>query len=513
MDENISRALAARKPAVKAAGGVVAAQNQRAADIGARVLADGGNAIDAAVATAFALGVIEPWMSGVGGGGFMVVHRAGQGTKVVDYGMIAARGLDPATYPLSGKQSGDLFGWPGVIEDRNLTGYHAIAVPGQVDGMATALKQFGTWSWDRILAPAIELAEQGLMVDWYATLLIASSARSLAKFESSRAAFLPGGLPPVTEWAGGITRVKLPNLAQTLARLAKAGARDYYEGEIAAKLVADLKAGGSPISAEDLRGYHARVVEPLVFDYGAAKLFAPGGLTAGPTYQRVLSSLAGKIHGPAPTPDSMVAFVQALSDAYAERLANMGDKESCTTNLCVADRHGNMVALTQTLLSAFGSKVLLPQTGVLMNNGIYWFDPRPGQPNSMAPGKRPLSNICPVFAMRDGKPWFALGGSGGRRIMPAVAQITSFLVDHGMDMDRAFHQPRVDYSGAPPVLVNAHLDAAIQAALAARFKTQAVPFSAYPMFFACPSGVMRLADGASVGAIEPSQAWASASGA
>ena len=121
---------------------------------------------------------------------------------------------------------------------------------------------------------------------------------------------------------------------------------------------------------------------------------------------------------------------------------------STTTHLNVVDRHGNMVALTQTLLSVFGSKVVLPSTGILMNNGIMWFDPRPGSPNCLAPGKRPLTNMCPVIARRRGKPWFAIGASGGRKIFPAVLQIASFLIDHGMTLEDAFHQPRIDASEA-----------------------------------------------------------------
>ena len=127
----------------------------------------------------------------------------------------------------------------------------------------------------------------------------------------------------------------------------------------------------------------------------------------------------------------------------------MGDKptNTCTTHFCAADSEGNMVALTQTLMSLFGSCVMLPKTGITMNNGMLWFDPEPNRPNSIAPGKRPLCNICPVVVTKDGKPWFCIGASGGRRIVPAVTQLSLMLIDRGLDVETAFHQPRIDVSG------------------------------------------------------------------
>ena len=150
-----------------------------------------------------------------------------------------------------------------------------------------------------------------------------------------------------------------------------------------------------------------------------------------------------------------------------------------------------MVALTQTLLSVFGSKVVLPSTGVLMNNGIMWFDPRPGSPNSLAPGKRPLTNMCPTIARRDGKAWFAIGASGGRKILPAVFQISSFLIDHGMTLENAFHQPRIDASGGDTVGVDPRLPDAIRSALAEKFPVSETELVVYPTNFACPSAVFR----------------------
>ncbi len=165
-----------------------------------------------------------------------------------------------------------------------------------------------------------------------------------------------------------------------------------------------------------------------------------------------------------------------------------------------------MVSLTQTLLSVFGSKIVSPQTGILLNNGVMWFDPRPGRPNSLAPGKRPLANMCPVVATRDGVPWFALGASGGRKIMPAVLQLASMLIDGGLDLESAFHLPRIDVSGEPQVSADARLAPAIVEALGARFEVRKVMPAVYPNLFACPSAVLRdPATGEACGMTDPLQ--------
>src|SRR5262245_49922815 len=206
--------LPPRKSAVISPRGVVAAQSRLAAAVGAGILASGRNAVDAAVATGFAMGVVEPWMNGLGGGGFMVVAKAdGSPPEVVDFSMIAPAALDPADYPLAGGTAQALFAWPAVKEDRNLKGYHSIAVPGQVEGMRLALERFGTLGWRQVLAPAIELAERGLPLDWYATLSIAVGARELAEFPAARALYLPDGLPPVPP-AEGVGHLPLGHLAR-----------------------------------------------------------------------------------------------------------------------------------------------------------------------------------------------------------------------------------------------------------------------------------------------------------
>lgn len=495
MSENFNRRQKITKAAVSGRGAVVA-QNTLAAEVGARTLARGGNAIDAAVTTAMAIGCVEPWMSGVGGIGYMVVWVARERRAyVVDYGAIAARRLDPGTYQvIPGKPAADLFGWPPVVEDRNLKGYHSIAVPGQVDGMATALQRFGTWSWRQVMEPAVELAERGMLCDWYATLLIATGAAYLSEYETSRATYLPGGFAPVVGWDGAPPRIRLGRLAETMKRLRDAGPRDFYEGELARKIVADLQAGGSPIAADDLAGYHARIVDPVSFERNGATIHTVPYLTAGPTMQRAFELLGDRTIGAgAPDAEAFVAVAEAMHTAYEERLRLMGDAHtpSCTTHFNAVDSEGNMVALTQTLLSLFGSRVMLPQTGIMMNNGIMWFDPEPGRPNSVAPGKRPLCNICATVVSKNGEGWFAIGASGGRRIVPAITQLIMMQVDRGLDVEMAFHLPRVDVSGTGPIRVNWDLPDEVKRAIAARRPIEEVPNMVYPLNFANPSCIRR----------------------
>ena len=508
------------KPAVAAAGGLVASQHYLASDIGAAVLADGGNAVDAAVAASLAIGTVEPWMSGLGGGGLMLIYNARERrVDAVDFGMVAPRGLDPARYPLIGGKGLDLFAWPAVLDDRNLQGYDAIAVPGYVAGIAAALENFGTRSWADSLAPAIELAEAGLAVDWYASLKILTGAATLAKYPESRKTYMPEGFPPIGEWGGPPPRIRLGNLARTLRRLAEAGPRDFYAGDIAQAIVADAAAGGSTLSAADLAGYSATILPAATARYREAVVHAAPGLSAGPTLQHAFAMLAERLApGSMPDEPAYAAYADCLLAAYADRLANLGDADetvqpSCTTHMSVVDGEGNMVALTQTLLSLFGSKVMLPETGIMMNNGIMWFDPRPGRPNAIAAGKRPLSNMCPAIVERADGFRFALGASGGRRILPAVLQLISFVTDYGMDLDAAFHSPRLNVSGTEVVTLDDRLPAPMIESLGARFTVVPECNGPYPALYACPNAVGRDGTGLNHGAAFVQSPWSKVSAA
>ena len=508
MRDQFSNAQQVRKPAVVSKGGIVAAQSRKAAEVGAEVLAAGGDCVDAVVATTFALGVLEPWMSGVGGGGAMVLYRARDDRyEVIDYGMRAPGSLLPENYPLTNDgAASDIFPWPRVKDDRNLHGPASIAVPGVVAGMEQAHRRHARLPWTELLAPSVDLAGEGLLVDWWTTLMIASVAADLRRYPASSAAYLQDGLPPNAQW-GIKSSVRLPQdrLKATLARLAAQGPRDFYEGDLARSIAADVQAGGGALSVQDLASFRAHLREPLAIPYRGGKVYATPELTCGPTLAHVLRLLQGSLRPGRGGPDAKAytAYAQALQSAYRERLQDMGDADgrralgaehlapACTTHFSVVDQEGNMAAVTQTLLSTFGSKYVLPQSGVTMNNGIMWFDPRPGGPNSLAPGKRCLTNYTPVLAQTAEGRRLAVGASGGRRILPAVTQMLSFVMDYCMDLDEAIHQPRIDASEGAVVIGDVRLPMQAQQELRARFDYEEARLQSLPMKFACPSAVLR----------------------
>jgi gamma-glutamyltranspeptidase/glutathione hydrolase len=514
-----------RKPAVTSKGGIVASQSRRAAEIGAQVLAAGGDCVDAIVATTFALNVLEPWNSGIGGGGAMVLYRAKENrTEVIDYGMCAPQSLRPADYPLSGAgAASDLFPWPRVKDDRNVHGPGSIAVPGVVAGMEEAHRRYARMPWKDLVAPSAVLAGEGLLVDWWTTVTISGSAADLRRYPASAAAYLKDGLPPTPPWGvKAETRLPQDTLKATLSHLAEAGPRDFYQGDLARSIASDIKADGGSLSVEDLAAFRAHLRAPLAIPYREGKVYATPELTAGPTMAHALRLLQQSLT-PTGAPDAgaYVEYALALQAAFRERLKDMGDADgkrslgaeylapACTTHFSVVDRHGNIAAVTQTLLSSFGSRYVTPHTGITMNNGIMWFDPTPGTTNSLASGKRCLCNYTPVIAeTKDGRR-LAVGASGGRRILPSVMQLVSFAMDYGMDLDAAIHQPRIDASEGAVVIGDARLPADVRKALATRFDYEESRVQALPQKFACPSVVMREGD-VNSGAVEIFQPWADA---
>ena len=504
-----------RKPVAASRGGVVVAQNGVAATVGAEVLAAGGSAVDAVVATAFALAVREPWNSGLGGIGFMVVHPPGGGrAEVVDFGPVSPAALDPAAFPLTGEVKTELFTWPRVEGDRNMHGPLSFAIPSAVRGYALAVERFGRTPWRDLLAPAAALARQGLPVDWWVTLKTASAAEDLRRYDESRRLWLPDGLPPVAPADGAAPPLANPRLAATLARLAEEGPDDFYQGEIAAAIAADVAAAGGVLSAADLADCRARLAPTLEIPYRGYSLHAARGLTAAPTLADVLDRLSSKRFPQAPDAVYFEALIDALQQAYHTRLEGLGDiapsGESCTTHITAIDREGGIAALTTTLLSSFGSRYVLPQTGILMNNGIMWFDPRPGLPNSLAPGKRALCNMCPLVGARDGRARFGTGASGGRRILAAVVQLTSFVVDFTMSPGEAAHHPRIDVSGESGIAIDRRLGEAIRQRLVTRPGATLVEHTAWPSLFACPNLVLRGEDGLNYGVSDVMSPWSAA---
>ena len=521
MPDQLSNLRYVRKPAIRAEGGIVAAQSRIAAEIGAEVLASGGDCVDAAVATGFALGVLEPWMSGVGGGGAMVLYRARENrVEVIDYGMRAPESLRVEDYPLTEGFASDIFPWARVKDDRNLQGPGSIAVPGVVAGMDEAHRRYARMPWKDLLAPSIRLAGEGLLVDWFTTVMISSASADLRKYPASAAAYLVDGLPPNAQW-GIRSTVRLPQdrLKAALTQLAARGARDFYMGDLAQSIAADVREAGGTLGASDLASFRAHTREPLKIPYRNGTVFATPELTAGPTLAHALSILQKDLRpGSEPEASHYAAYARATQFAYRERLNGMGDADgkralgaealapACTTHFSIVDREGNMAAVTQTLLSSFGSRYVLPQSGITMNNGIMWFDPVPGGPNSLAAGKRCLTNYTPVVASTADGRRLALGASGGRRILPAVMQTLSFVIDFGMDLDAAIHQPRIDASEGAVVIGDVRLKSEVQTALRAAFDYEDAHVHTLPGKFACPSVVLRQGD-VNFGAVDPAQPW------
>ncbi|WP_366656124.1 gamma-glutamyltransferase [Fodinicurvata sp. EGI_FJ10296] len=511
------------KPERHSDGGIVAAQNRQAAAAGAAVLARGGNAMDAAVTTAFTLSVVEPWLSGVGGGGFLLRADGATGAlDALDFSLVSPGALDPGRYPLAGGNDGDWFAWPAVADDRNLIGHESICVPGAVAGLAEALRRFGTITLAEALAPAIAHAEAGLAVDWFTSLALAIDAAGLARFPDSAALFLVDGRAPRAPDAGvrDLPRLPMPAKAAMLRRLAEAGATDFYTGQIAEGLVADLRAGGSAITMDDMAAYRPEWRAPLTAPYGGLELAAMPGLSGGPSFLHAMARLSDdpRISGAksdrTPGGAAALAYADAIRDAYADRLTRMGhDAQSpdpgCTSHISVVDRHGTMVSLTNTLLARFGSKVVAPSAGILMNNGMMWFDPRPNQPNSIKGGVRPLTNMCPLIATRQGRPALAIGAAGGRQIFPALVQLVSYLADFGMSLEQAFHTPRIDAS-SPTIIVNKAADPTVAGAIARTHPVRMVSDTLYPVHFAIPSAVARSPSGGTVGMAHPVSPWAAA---
>ncbi|MFC6582827.1 gamma-glutamyltransferase [Sulfitobacter aestuariivivens] len=281
-------------------------------------------------------------------------------------------------------------------------------------------------------------------------------------------------------------------------------------------MIADLQAAGGRHAIEDLQSYRATLTSASEHSYRGHRVFGAPRLTAGPTLNHALDLLT-EWHPDGTKPDATAyaAYDAALRTANAARYETMGDTDhepdpSCTSHFNVVDAAGNMVAVTQTLLSIFGSRLMLPTSGILMNNGIMWFDPESGKANSIAPDKRCLTNMCPTLLERSDGARFALGASGGRKILPSVAQLTSFLLDYGMDLDAALHTPRIDSSLAEATIVDDSMPAPVLSELQEMLGAMVpAPRTIYPLHFACPSAVSRTGT-RNAGATEVTAPWADA---
>ncbi|MBA3337605.1 MAG: gamma-glutamyltransferase [Chloroflexia bacterium] len=545
-----------------ATGGMVAAKTAAAAEAGTATLRSGGNAIDAAVVTAFAAAVAEPWMNGLGGGGYLVAYLPAERRAVtVAYPMLAPAGATETMFPLAGTGvDSALFGWPAVVDNANVVGHRAVGVPGTVAGLALALERFGTISFAEALEPAIRLAEEGVPVTWHTTLTIARDLANLRRFPATAAIFCPDGLPPTTLEQANPTILRQPDLAQTLRLLASEGPRAFYEGPLAHRIVDHLQEGGANFTLEDLSRYTATVTVALETAYRDHQVHTIGGGTGGTTLVEALNLLTASAPARAEehnSPATLHRMAQAFRLAFADRFAYMADpamvdvpltaltsdsyareranqidtgtlKSHCagsrnrlgvthtlassapdyttggsTTHLSVVDSKGMAVSLTQTLLSLWGSRVVVPGTGILLNNGMMWFDPEPGRPNSIAGGKFPLSNMAPVILTRDGRVVASLGASGGRRIMNCNVQLIRNLVEFGMSIQPAISAPRVDASTAD-LLVSARLPVATTESLQELGHRVAVRREdRFLGDFGSPVGIQVASDGSLRGGADP----------
>lgn len=495
------------KPSVTSQHGMVASQHYVASETGAQLLRDGGNAVDAAIATSLALGIVEPPMSGLGGGGYMTIYvKKTNQVHVIEFGVQAPFNASISDYPLTGKTTeASSFHWPEVKDDRNIHGPLSIAVPGYIKGLDLALEHFGSRPWHEVIAPACDLARKGLPTNWYTVHYISKCARTMRHYDEISRVLLPEGLPPSCETIdGSLNHIQLGNLPNTYATLQREGPESIYSGSLSALIVEDLNRIGSEISRADLNHYEASVQVPTKCRYRENLIYTPTHRCAGLTLVRTLNDLQSRWSNEGrsqPNAKDYSIYTETLLTAYEYRLKHLGEgvnektDQGATSHICVVDKHGNLVSLTQTLLSVYGSYVMLPQTGILMNNGMMWFDPRPGRPNSIAGGRRPLSNMCPTIGITGDGRSFAVGACGGRHILPAVYQIISFLCDFGLNVTDALHLARVDVSGTDLVSVMDNLPENYIKTLKERFKTTRIHKNGMsPNLFGVPQLIVADAD-------------------
>ena len=487
--------MAEVKSATSTGGGLVVANDQRAADAGALMLSHGGNAVDAAVATAFALAVTEPFLSGIGGGAWMVGHHEPSGTSFLVNGPITApNAATPDMF--SAVDSADpvgFYGWPEVVDDANIVGARSIGVPGAVAALCLAQQRLGALALDVVLQPAIMLAAEGHEVDWLASALTTAEASGLARYDASAALFLPGGLPPAPPVNGPGRWLVQPELAATLEAIATGGADAFYRGPVSTALTSAIRAAGGLITSDDMAGYQAGWENPATAVFGDVELLGPL-YTGFPTTVQMLRLLTRFGAQPGSRADTVSTWARAMSTAFADRFALMStdtrdrtpwselmgargepavrdrstaavvgtaSHSGCTSHISVVDTQGTVVSLTQTVLDLFGSRFLEPNTGILLNNGMLYFDPRPGRINSVHPGLAGLSAVSPTVVRRAGTPIAAFGASGGRRIISAVAQIAhNFLA--GDSLHAALQAPRLHVESGAAWLDPAFGDTAAQ---------------------------------------------------
>lgn len=469
--------------------GMVVTAKAEASEVGMKILEQGGNAIDAAVAAGFALSVLEPMSSGLGGGGFITLYLAKSNeTLFIDFREVAPGNASPDMWAVDkdGK----------VVNDEKMTGGKAVGVPGEVAGLTHVLEKYGTMKLTDVMRPAIDYAEKGYTVTPTLAGDIKDSYDKITQFPEMAKIFLKKDFPYE---AGEI--FANPDLARTLGAIAKNGKDAFYKGEIAERIVQSVQDAGGSLTLDDLAKYEVTVSKPVKGTYRGYEIVSSPPPSSGGTHViQILNVLENydiasmKIN----SPEYLHLFSEAFKLAYADRAKYMGDtrfvkvpltglsskkyaarlKEKIdpkraqkhtfddpwsfehqdTTHFSVVDKEGNMVAVTKTINGLFGSKVVGYGTGVLLNNEMGDFDTGAGKSNSVEPGKKPLSSMSPTLVLKEGKPIFVLGTPGGARIISTVVQIVSRLIDHELDIQDAINLPRIADTGFGKMACEARIE-------------------------------------------------------
>ncbi|MBI2324333.1 MAG: gamma-glutamyltransferase [Chloroflexi bacterium] len=493
---------------------MVTSDQPAATDAALAVLREGGNAVDAAVTAAFAMGVTEPALSGIGGVAVMVIRLPDGRETVIDGSGLAPRAAKPDMFRIAGGADvRGMYGWPAAVGDENNVGYRSVGVPGMVAAMARALDRYGTIDLERAVRPAVALASDGLPMDIFHTLTFASYADRLWAFpESKRTFFKEDGLPlhPPTALEGGGDKLVQADLARSLELIGREGPDAFYRGPLARTIVEDVRRGGGLLALDELAAYEAREVAPLVTEHRGHRIATNPECGGGITLVEMLNVLDGIDLGSMErgSAEHVHAVGEACRRAFLDRFAHLGDPAHVdapfallasmehaarvraeidptratpergpsvvakmtadvphTTHMCVIDASRMCVSLTSTLGGAFGSAAVIRGTGILLANVMTWFDPRPGRPNSIAGGKRILWAPSPAIVSRSGEPRLVVGASGGRRLISAVAQAILNVVVHGDGAQDAVNGLRVHYE-AGPMLVDTRVPAATREQLA-----------------------------------------------
>lgn len=533
------------------AGGMVTAMQPDAAEAGAEILRRGGSAIDAAVAIAFAVGVVEPFMSGVGGIAFLI-HRDGATGETVclDGSAELPSAISPDHFELmpEGQTSG-LYGWRATVDDSSNTGWLTPAIPGMPALCDEAHQRWGRLDWGDLIQPAIHLAANGFEINHYVAMMTASSYDRLGRFpESKRTFFKSSGAPYRPALGGAADRLVQPDLARTLETIAREGARSVYDGEIAELIAADMQRNGGVMTVDDLGAHRTLEYQPSSISFRDAELLGQLPNTGDATVMEALRIIDGyDLAGLGfQSSEATHLMIEAIRRAFLDRLRWLGDEslqpvpydgvisadyaavlregldpsratphveagdpwpfdpgdrngaaprpgnggEGQTTHINVIDKDRNMVSMTSTLGAVYGSGVVIKDTGITLNNGTMWFDPEPGAVTSVGPNKRVLSAASPALALRDGRAFAAIGAPGGRRVISSIYQVVLNLIDFERGMQGSISAPRV-HSEGPGVEISTRFPAeTIEALRAMGHDLTLREDSLSSSFFARPSGIL-----------------------